>query len=76
MGTKCDPYCKALNINPKRGVFIYFGGVIMVVTLFRRLRTTIMRRRLKLLLKPTTKEFYVSHVAIGSLGREWPTQTD
>jgi len=48
----------------------------MVVTLFRRLRTTIMRRRLKLLLKPTTKEFYVSHVTIGSLGREWPTQPD
>jgi len=76
MGKKSDPHCKAVNINEDRGLFIYFGGYTVVVTLFGRLRTTITRRRLERLLKHTIIEIYVLRVAIGSPGLRTPTQSD
>ena len=76
MGKKSDPHCKAININEEWGFFTYFGGFPLVVTFFRRSRTTITTLRLERLLKHTIIEIYVLLVAIKSPGLETPTQSD
>jgi len=76
MGRKSDPFCKVININEEMGFFIYFGGFTLVVRLFRRLHTTVTRRRLERLLEHTIIEMFVLRVAIESPGLGAPTQSD